>query len=119
MSVSDSSAGFIALTCDQLRTPMMRACGRTPLRRAVSPRKRTLTTTMRHEPRLAPSDARPRQLPTDTSRAVPTRKCQSDSPSLPWDARHPTLETHGANPRRALTFCSMSVVYRYRYSALS
>jgi hypothetical protein len=55
-------------------------------------------------------DARPRQLPTDTGHAAPTRECQSDPPSLPRDARHPTLETSSANPRRALTFYSMSDV---------
>jgi len=57
---------------------------------------------------LATRDTRPRQLPTDTSHAAPTRECQSDPPSLPRDARHPTLATHSPNPRRALTFCSMS-----------
>lgn len=58
-------------------------------------------------------DSRPRQLPTDTSHAAPTRECQSDPPSLPRDARHPTLETLSANPRGALTFCSMSDVMGY------
>src|ERR1700691_2508261 len=56
----------------------------------------------------ATRDARPRQLPTDTSHAAPTRECQSDPPSLPRDARHPTLETLNANTRGTLTFCSMS-----------
>jgi hypothetical protein len=62
--------------------------------------------------RLATRDARPRQLPTDTSHAAPTRECQSDPPSLPRDARHPTLATYSANPRRALTYCSMSDALR-------
>jgi hypothetical protein len=57
---------------------------------------------------LATRDARQRQLPADTSHAVPTRECQSDLPSLPRDARHPTLGALSANPRRALTFHSMS-----------
>jgi hypothetical protein len=48
--------------------------------------------------RRATRDARPRQLPTDTSHAVPTRECQSDPPSLPRDARHPT-PAHTAPPR--------------------
>ena len=58
----------------------------------------------------ATRDARPRQLPTDTNHAAPTRECQSDPPSLLRDARHPTLATHSPNPRRALTFHSMSGV---------
>lgn len=57
---------------------------------------------MRRQPRLTTRDARPRQLPTDTSHAVPTRECQSDPPSLPRDARHPTPEPLSTNPRRAL-----------------
>jgi hypothetical protein len=58
---------------------------------------------------LATRDTRPRQLPTDTSHAAPTRECQSDPPSLPRDARHPTLAPLSTNPRRPpLTFCSMS-----------
>ena len=71
--------------------------------------RRTLAASMRHPPRPATRDARPRQLPTDTSHAVPTRECQSDPPSLPRDARHPTLATPSATARRALTFRSMSV----------
>jgi hypothetical protein len=57
---------------------------------------------------LVTRDTRPRQLPTDTSHAAPTRECQSDPPSLSRDARHPTLEARSANPRWALTFHSMS-----------
>ena len=59
--------------------------------------------------RLATRDTRPRQLPTDTSHAAPTRECRSDPPSLPRDARHSTLEALSTYPRRTLTFCSMSV----------
>src|ERR671936_84454 len=65
---------------------------------------------MRRPPPRATRDARPRQLPTDTSHAVPTRECQSDPPSLPRNARHPTPAQLSATPRRALTFRSMSVV---------
>jgi len=36
---------------------------------------------MRHRPPVT-RDLRPRQLPTDTSHAVPTGECQSDPPSL-------------------------------------
>src|SRR5947209_7321292 len=57
----------------------------------------------------ATRDARPRQLPTDTSHAVPTRECQSDPPSLPRDARHPTPEPPTPTTRRTLTVGSMSV----------
>src|SRR5207248_1337179 len=56
----------------------------------------------------ATRDARPRQLPTDTSHAVPTRECQSDPPSLPRDARHPTPEPPTPTTRRTLTVGSMS-----------
>ena len=50
---------------------------------------------MRHRPPVT-RDARPRQLPTVSSHAVPTGEYQSDPPSLPRDIRcfsprgHPT-----------------------------
>ena len=44
----------------------------------------------------ATRDARPRQLPTDTSHAVSTRACQSDPPSLPPATRR---SPHSAPPR--------------------
>ena len=43
--------------------------------------RRTLEASMRHRP--VTRDARPRQLPTAPSHAVPTGECQSDPPSLP------------------------------------
>src|SRR5262245_25032968 len=43
--------------------------------------RRTLESSMRHPPAVT-RDLRPRQLPTDTSHAVPTGECQSDPPSL-------------------------------------
>jgi hypothetical protein len=49
--------------------------------------RRTLATSMRHQPRPVTRDARPRQLPTVTSHAVPTGECQSDPPSLPRTIR--------------------------------
>ena len=48
--------------------------------------RRTLETTMRHRPPVT-RDARPRQLPTVPSHAVPTGECQSDPPSLPRTVR--------------------------------
>jgi hypothetical protein len=42
--------------------------------------RRTLEGSMRHQP--VTRDARPRQLPTVPSHAVPTGECQSDPPSL-------------------------------------
>ncbi|MDP9277437.1 MAG: IS110 family transposase [Actinomycetota bacterium] len=47
--------------------------------------RRTLETSMRHRP--VTCDARPRQLPTVPSHAVPTGECQSDPPSLPRPIR--------------------------------
>src|SRR5579884_2712713 len=44
--------------------------------------RRTLEGSMRHRSPVT-RDARPRQLPTVPSHAVPTRECQSDPPSLP------------------------------------
>jgi hypothetical protein len=49
--------------------------------------RRTLEPTMRHRPRPATRELRPRQLPTDSSHAVPTGECQSDPPSLSWAVR--------------------------------
>jgi len=43
--------------------------------------RRTLASSMRHRDAVT-RDLRPRQLPTDTSHAVPTGECQSDPPSL-------------------------------------
>jgi hypothetical protein len=50
--------------------------------------RRTLEASMRHPPRVT-RDARPRQLPTVTSHAVPTGECQSNPPSLPRTIRCP------------------------------
>jgi Transposase len=48
--------------------------------------RRTLEASMRRRPPVT-RDARPRQLPTVTSHAVPTGECQSDPPSLPRTIR--------------------------------
>src|SRR5712692_6272657 len=58
--------------------------------------RRTLEASMRHRPPVT-RDARPRQLPTVTSHAVPTGEYQSDPPSLPEaircsNARAPTAQ---------------------------
>ena len=45
--------------------------------------RRTLDASMPRRQPPATRDARPRQLPTVPSHAVPTRECQSDPPSLP------------------------------------
>ena len=49
--------------------------------------RRTLEASMRHLSQPVTRDARPRQLPTVTSHAVPTGECQSDPPSLPRTIR--------------------------------
>ena len=63
--------------------------------RAVPPRRRTLDSPIRH--RSPPGPRRPVTLDRGNSRRTPvmrysTRECQSDPPSLPRDARHPTPE---------------------------
>jgi hypothetical protein len=60
---------------------------------------RTLEGSMRDRPRPATRDARPRQLPTVPSHAVPTGECQSDPPSLPRAVR--CSSPRGDPPNRA------------------
>src|SRR5205085_11767368 len=62
----------------------------------------------------APVRGRPATLDRGSSRRTPvmrspTRECQSDPPSLPRDARHPTPEPPTPTTRRTLTVGSMSV----------
>ncbi len=57
--------------------------------------RRTLEASMRHQPRRVTRDARPRQLPTVSSHAVPTGEYQSDPPSLPRAIR---CSSTGASP---------------------
>ena len=93
-------AGFVwAIATDQpLRSSLIQPLGLEQRMRPTT--RRTLELSMRH-PQAVTRDPRPRQLPTVTSHAVPTREYQSDPPSLLRD--RPLLQAERTTHRPSLT----------------